>query len=92
MVYIIIDILNLIYKAVVLLITARVIISWIPSIDVYREPVRTIIKFTDLILEPIRNILDRLGLLIAIDISPIIAFLILRFVFNILIRICFIIF
>ncbi|EHL10568.1 hypothetical protein HMPREF9629_00783 [Peptoanaerobacter stomatis] len=92
MVYIIIDILNLIYKAVVLLITARVIISWIPSIDVYREPVRTIIKFTDLILEPIRNVLDRLGLLIAIDISPIIAFLILRFVFNILIRICFIIF
>ncbi|MGP1567383.1 MAG: YggT family protein [Peptoanaerobacter stomatis] len=92
MVYIIIDILNLIYKAVVLLITARVIISWIPSIDVYREPVRTIIKFTDLILEPIRNVLDRLGMLIAIDISPIIAFLILRFVFNILIRICFIIF
>lgn len=92
MVYIIIDILNLIYKAVVLLITARVIISWIPSIDVYREPVRTIIKFTDLILEPIRNVLDRLGLLIAVDISPIIAFLILRFVFNILIRICFIIF
>ncbi len=92
MVYIIIDILNLIYKAVVLLITARVIISWIPSIDVYREPVRTIIKFTDLILEPIRNVLNRLGLLIAIDISPIIAFLILRFVFNILIRICFIIF
>ncbi len=92
MVYIIIDILNLIYKAVVLLITVRVIISWIPSIDVYREPVRTIIKFTDLILEPIRNVLDRLGLLIAIDISPIIAFLILRFVFNILIRICFIIF
>jgi len=92
MVYIIIDILNLIYKVVVLLITARVIISWIPSIDVYREPVRTIIKFTDLILEPIRNVLDRLGLLIAIDISPIIAFLILRFVFNILIRICFIIF
>ncbi|MGP1598329.1 YggT family protein [Peptoanaerobacter stomatis] len=92
MVYLIIEALNLIYQAIILLIMARVIISWIPSIDIYKEPVRTIIKFTDLILEPIRNVLDRLGLLIAIDISPIIAFLILRFVFNILIRICFIIF
>ncbi|MGP1488659.1 MAG: YggT family protein [Peptoanaerobacter stomatis] len=92
MVYLIIEALNLIYQAIILLIMARVIISWIPSIDIYREPVRTIIKFTDLILEPIRNILDRFGLLMAIDISPIIAFFLLRLVFNVLIRICFVIF
>lgn len=92
MVYLIIEVLNLIYQAIILLIMARVIISWIPSIDIYKEPVRTIIKFTDLILEPIRNILDRFGLLMAIDISPIIAFFLLRLVFNVLIRICFVIF
>ncbi|EHL16117.1 hypothetical protein HMPREF9630_01960 [Peptoanaerobacter stomatis] len=92
MVYLIIEALNLIYQAIILLIMARVIISWIPSIDIYKEPVRTIIKFTDLILEPIRNILDRFGLLMAIDISPIIAFFLLRLVFNVLIRICFVIF
>lgn len=87
MVYLIIEVLNLIYQAIILLIMARVIISWIPSIDIYKEPVRTIIKFTDLILEPIRNILDRFGLLMAIDISPIIAFFLLRLVFNVLIKI-----
>ena len=92
MVYLIIEALNLIYQAIILLIMARVIISWIPSIDIYKEPVRTIIKFTDLILEPIRNILDRFGLLMAIDISPIIAFFLLRLVFNVLIRICSVIF
>lgn len=92
MVYLIIEALNLIYQAIILLIMARVIISWIPSIDIYKEPVRTIIKFTDLILEPIRNILDTFGLLMAIDISPIIAFFLLRLVFNVLIRICFVIF
>ena len=92
MVYLIIEALNLIYQAIILLIMARVIISWIPSIDIYKEPVRTIIKFTDLILEPIRNILDRFGLLMAIDISPIIAFFLLWILFNVLIRICFVIF
>lgn len=61
------------------MIVIRAIISWIPDLSPYNNKiVGYIYKITDIILEPIRNLLDRYGALGMIDISPIIALFLLR--------------
>ena len=79
-------ILKLAYNILNLAIFARAIISWLP-INTYKEPVKTLIKYTDIILDPIRDVLYRFGLMSAIDISPLIAVFIIRTVYKILLMI-----
>lgn len=82
----IIRLLNFLYEFFSLIVFVRVIISLIPNINYYREPVRTIVNISDWILEPIRNLLDRYNLLTAIDISPIIALFLLRLAYKVLLQ------
>ncbi|MFC1594240.1 YggT family protein [Candidatus Omnitrophota bacterium] len=66
------------------LILIRALISWV-SPDPYNPIVQFLYKATEPVLEPIRRILP-LGLRLGIDISPIIAFLIIIFLRSFLVR------
>lgn len=66
------------------LILVRVLISWV-SPDPFNPVVQFLYKTTEPILDPIRKILP-LGFRFGIDISPIIAFLVLLFLKSFLVR------
>ena len=51
---------------------ARVLFTWFPNLDWYRQPFRAIKEITDPIFEPFRRIVPPIG---GIDFSPIIAFI-----------------
>lgn len=49
-----------------------VLISWIPNLNREKEPVRSIVIFTDAVFAPFRRFIPPIGML---DISPIFAFI-----------------
>ena len=65
------------------LLFARIILSWIP-VDPYHGAVQFIMQVTDPILAPFRKIPLRIGML---DLSPLLAFVALFFVRNVLVGI-----
>lgn len=65
------------------LLFARIIVSWLP-VDPYHSIVQFLVQVTDPILAPFRRIPLRVGML---DLSPLLAFVALFFVRNVLVRI-----
>ncbi len=61
-----------IYSFIVL---ARVVMSWIPNLSPTNQIVQLIHGLTEPVLEPVRRIIPRLGMM---DISPIVVFVALR--------------
>lgn len=71
-------ILNMLITVMIFLIFIRALISWVNA-DPYNTIVQFLHKTTEPILEPVRRILP-LGLRMGIDVSPIVAFIILLFI------------
>lgn len=82
----IVQLIDTIFNLIYLLILLRILLSWLPALGVRLDPynpiVRLIYQLTDPILEPFRRIIPPLGM---IDISPIVAILVLQLVQNLLI-------
>lgn len=78
------DVLSFIFTAMYWLILIRALISWVNP-DPYNPIVQLLYKLTEPVLEPIRRILP-LGLRFGLDISPIIAFLLIMFLRSFLIK------
>ena len=78
------------FEIVQLLVLIRVILSWVPNIDMYSKPVRLLYNLTDPIMEPVRELTARYLNLGPIDISPIIVLFLLGFVRNLILRLLFI--
>ena len=72
------------FQLIQIIIAVRVLLSWIPH-DPYNYYIRTLYNLTDLILEPIRDILPLRGA--PFDVSPIIAIFIIDFFKNIILGI-----
>lgn len=81
--YIIASLVNTAYQVLSLLIVIRCIISFLPGINIYKEPIKSIIKITDTILDPIRNFLFKKGFMSVIDISPMIAIFLLGIIVRV---------
>jgi YggT family protein len=64
------------------ILVARALISWIPNIDPYHPAVQILYQLTEPVLEPIRKLIPPLNGYI--DISMIVAFLVLIFLRSIL--------
>lgn len=62
------------FNIIIFLMVLRILLSWFPNINWYKEPFTSLRKFTDLFLEPFRKIIPPIGM---IDISPIVAFLVI---------------
>ena len=71
----------IIFDIINLLILARILMSWLPmagvNLDPYNPIVRYLVQITDIFLEPFRRIIPPIG---GMDLSPIIAILVLQLV------------
>lgn len=77
-----ISIINILFQTYTLMLFARILTSWLPELQDYRI-VRFICLYTDPYLNFFRRFIPPLGM---IDISPILAFLALGFIQNIVIK------
>ena len=75
---------DLFFQIIIWIMIVRILLSWFPNINWYNQPFRAMKDITDPILEPFRKIIPPLG---GIDFSPIIAFLAINFIREILLRI-----
>lgn len=73
-----------IFDLIFLILFITILLSWFPNIDWHKEPFRAMRSFSEIFLAPFRRIIPPIGM---IDISPIIAFIVLSILRNILIGI-----
>lgn len=74
---------SLTFKVLYFILIAYCLCTWIPIINWYREPFLTIRNIAEIIFAPFRRIIPPIGML---DVSPIVAFIVLNIIENILIR------
>lgn len=77
---------NLLYIVIViyeLILLARVLMSWFPNVDRSNPLVQFVYDVTEPVLRPIREMLPQTGML---DLSPLIVFLILQVLTQVLFR------
>lgn len=60
-----------IFDLIFLLLFITILLSWIPSINWFNEPFRSLRAFSEIFLGPFRKLIPPIGM---IDISPIVAF------------------
>lgn len=72
------------FRIIYLVILFVVILSWIPIFDVRKEPIATLVKIYNAIMAPFKAIIPPIGM---IDISPLIAFIVLQILEQIILRI-----
>ncbi|MBI4278357.1 MAG: YggT family protein [Armatimonadetes bacterium] len=79
-----IDLVQILFRALYLLLIIRVVLSWVPGINHYHPAVHLVFRLTSPILDPIRRALPPMG---GLDLSPLVAILLLELVQNVLIRV-----
>ena len=62
---------------------ARIVLSWIPNVDRSNQIIHFLYQITEPVLEPVRRTIPPLGM---IDISPIVVFIGLRILMELLLR------
>ena len=72
------------FDLVILLLFISVLLTWIPSINWYKEPFRSLRAFSEIFFAPFRRIIPPIGM---IDISPIVAFFVIGILRNLIVRI-----
>jgi YggT family protein len=75
---------NVLFQLLYILVLARVLLSWVPGLGVGHPVVRAVHTLTAPILEPIRRVMPPVG---GLDLSPILAFLVLALVRELLISV-----
>lgn len=78
----IIQLINVIFQVYTLMLFVRILSSWVPQVNEYRF-MQFINYYTDPYLNLFRRIIPPLGMF---DVSPIVAFLCLNFIQNLLIK------
>jgi YggT family protein len=74
---------NLGFQLLNLLIIVRIIMSWVPGLSPYHPAVRAVHQVTAPILDPIRRLMPPVG---GLDLSPMIAILLLYLARNLLVQ------
>ena len=73
----------LFFTIIIWIMIVRILLSWFPNINWYNQPFKAMKEITDPILEPFRRIIPPIS---GIDFSPIIAFLALAILREVVIR------
>jgi len=71
-------------QVLALLIIVRALLTWIPSVDYGHPVVRAIVRVTDPVLLPIRRLVPPLR---GIDVTPIVALILIEIARNLLVRV-----
>lgn len=66
---------TLFFRAIYLIILTVVLLSWIQIFDRRKEPLATLVRIYEIIMRPFRAVIPPIGM---IDISPMIAFIVLQ--------------
>jgi len=74
---------SIIFRIIYLIILVVVLLSWIPIFDVRKEPLASLVKIYNVIMAPFKAIIPPIGM---IDISPLIAFIVLQIAEQIIVR------
>lgn len=77
-------IVTLLFRIIYLIILVVVLLSWIPIFDTRKEPVLSLIKIYNIIMAPFKAVIPPIGM---IDISPLVAFIVLQFAEQIIVRV-----
>lgn len=72
---------RVVFQAVYVLLIARVILSWVPGVDLSHPAVRFVYRVTAPIRDPIRRVMPPIG---GLDFSPWVAILLLSIVQRVL--------
>ena len=65
------------------LIVLRILLSWFPDIDWWKQPFKLLYMLTEPILEPFRKLIPPIN---GLDISPIFAFLVINIVQTVILK------
>lgn len=71
------------FELIKLILIVRILLTWFPNIDWYKQPFKFLQNVTDPILEPFKRIIPPLG---GFDLSPIVAFLVLGMIETIVLK------
>lgn len=74
------------FQFIKLLIIIRIVLSWVPNVNMYSAPVRFIYDVTEPIMKPVRELVFRHLNTGPIDFSPIIVFFLLQLAQSFVIR------
>ena len=74
---------SILFKCIYLIILIVVLLSWLPIFDVRKEPIASLIKIYNAIMAPFKAVIPPIGM---IDISPLIAFILLQILEQAIIR------
>ncbi len=72
------------FDLIYLILIVRILLSWFPNIDWYKQPYKSIEAISEPILAPFRKLIPPIG---GLDLSPIFAFLFLQIVFGLILSI-----
>ena len=75
---------HIVFKLIYFVIIVAVLLSWIPIFDARKEPVATINRLYEAIMKPFKAVIPPIGM---IDISPLIAIILLNIIEQLLYRI-----
>ena len=71
-------------RLIVYVLFVTILLSWFPKIDWNKEPFKSLKAFSEIFLSPFRKIIPPFN---GLDFSPIIAFIVINIVGNVLIKI-----
>ncbi len=70
------------FDLVFLILIITILLTWIPNINWYSEPFKSMKAFSEIFLRPFRKFIPPIGM---IDISPIVAFIVLGLLRSVLV-------
>ena len=72
-----------IFDLIFLILFISILFTWIPNINWYNEPFKSMRQFSEIFFAPFRKIIPPIGM---IDISPMVAFFVLSIIRNVLVN------
>lgn len=71
------------FQLIWLIFILRILLSWFPNVDWWKQPFKFIRDFTEPVFEPFRRIIPSIG---GLDLSPIVVFLLLGMIKDVVLN------
>lgn len=72
------------FQLIYIILVLRILLTWFPNVDWWKQPFKFMHDFSEPFFAPFRKIIPPFG---GLDISPIVAFLVLQLVFDLVLKI-----
>ena len=72
------------FQIIWLIFLMRILLSWFPNVDWYKQPFKFVNDFTEPVFAPFRSIIPPMG---GIDFSPIVVFILLGIARDVILRV-----